>query len=83
MTVRVAWIFRELRGVVANVDLIAAVRGLAHKEAVHFFSQHKEKWLRTQWMGMERIALDHSDQRLPRQSPHDGGCGSVPAGGIV
>jgi len=57
MTVRVAWIFRELRGVVANVDLIAAVRGLAHKEAVHFFSQHKEKWLRTQWMGMERIAL--------------------------
>ena len=57
MTVRVAWIFRELRGVVAIVDLMAAVRGLAHKEAVHFFRQHKEKWLRTQWMGMERIAL--------------------------
>lgn len=56
-TVRVAWILKQQRGVVAVVDLIAAVRGLAHTEAAQFFIQHKENWQRTQSLGLERIAL--------------------------
>jgi hypothetical protein len=56
-TVRVAWIVQELRGVVAVVDIIAAVRGLAHKEAAHFFSEQKENWQRSQTLRLERIAL--------------------------
>ena len=56
-TVRAAWLVQELRGVVAVVDIISAVRGLAHKEAALFFSEHKENWQRSQTLELERIAL--------------------------
>ena len=35
-TVRVGWIARDTRGVVAVEDVISAVRGLSHEEAARF-----------------------------------------------
>ena len=56
-TVRVAWLVQELRGLVAVVDVVSVVRGLAHVDAARFFSEQKENWQRSQSLGLERIAF--------------------------
>jgi len=56
-SVRVAWLVQELRGLVAVVDVISVVRGLAHVDAARFFSEQKENWQRSQSVGRERIAF--------------------------
>lgn len=56
-TIRVAWIVRDTRGVVAVEDIISAVRGLSHEEAATVFRQQREDWQRSQSLEFERIVL--------------------------